>query len=164
MRFTNPFYSGIMWVSCSVYDVKIVSYDLHGMPAPSLGMLMKMCIAMETWLADDENNVVVVHCLVIMQHPCLLIDGERPHGYRLRLSASMAGMGRELFRSPPSLLWPSWRKDRGVDNALAAPLHSVLQHAAGLRPAEERAASAQVDQAHRRPAAWTQSGRSSRCV
>lgn len=91
-------------MSCSVYDVKIVSYDLHGMPAPSLGMLMKMCIAMETWLADDENNVVVVHCLVLMQHSCLLIDGERPHGYRLRLSASMAGMGRELFRSPPSLL------------------------------------------------------------
>ena len=91
-------------MSCSVYDIKIVSYDLHGMPAPSLGMLMKMCIAMETWLADDENNVVVVHCLVLMQHPCLSIDGKRPHGYRLRLSASVAGMGRELFRSPPSLL------------------------------------------------------------
>ena len=91
-------------MSCSVYDIKIVSYDLHGMPAPSLGMLMKMCIAMETWLADDENNVVVVHCLVLMQHPCLSIDGKRPHGYRLRLSTSVAGMGRELFRSPPSLL------------------------------------------------------------
>lgn len=91
-------------MSCSVCDIKIVSYDLHGMPAPSLGMLMKMCIAMETWLADDENNVVVVHCLVLMQHPCLSIDGKRPHGYRLRLSASVAGMGRELFRSPPSLL------------------------------------------------------------
>ena len=91
-------------MSCSVHDFKIVSYDLHGMPAPSLGMLMKMCIAMETWLADDENNVVVVHCLVPIRHACLSIDGKGPHGYRLRLSAGMAGMGRELFGSPPSLL------------------------------------------------------------
>lgn len=60
----NPFYLEIMFVICSACDVKIVSYDLHGMPAPSLGILMKMCIAMETWLADNENNVVVVHCLV----------------------------------------------------------------------------------------------------
>ena len=64
MKYTNHFSLGIMLVSFLAYNVKIVSYDLHGMPAPSLGMLMKMCIAMETWLADDENNVVVVHCLV----------------------------------------------------------------------------------------------------
>lgn len=34
------------------------------MPAPSLGMIMKICVSMETWLSDDSNNVVVVHCLV----------------------------------------------------------------------------------------------------
>jgi hypothetical protein len=36
-----------------------------GMPAPSLGMLMKICIAMETWLGDSSKNVVVIHCLVL---------------------------------------------------------------------------------------------------
>ena len=42
----------------------MVSYDLMGMPAPSLGMLLKICVAMETFLGDSPNNVVVVHCLV----------------------------------------------------------------------------------------------------
>lgn len=48
----------------SFYNTKILSYDLLGMPAPSLGMIMKMCVSMETWLGDNDENVVVVHCLV----------------------------------------------------------------------------------------------------
>ena len=43
---------------------KVISYDLFSMPAPSLGMLLKICVAMETYLSDDPNNVIVIHCLV----------------------------------------------------------------------------------------------------
>ena len=42
----------------------VISYDLLGMPAPSLGMLMKICVAIETWLQDDDRNVAAIHCLV----------------------------------------------------------------------------------------------------
>ena len=44
----------------------VISYDLLGMPAPSLGMLMKICVAIETWLQEDDQNVAVVHCLVLL--------------------------------------------------------------------------------------------------
>ena len=47
-----------------LFNDHVVSYDLMGMPAPSLGMLMKICVAMETYLSDSPENVVVVHCLV----------------------------------------------------------------------------------------------------
>ena len=57
------------YISDEVYETMlfndhVVSYDLMGMPAPSLGMLMKICVAMETYLSDSPENVVVVHCLV----------------------------------------------------------------------------------------------------
>lgn len=42
----------------------VVSYDLLGMPSPSLGMLMKICVAIETYLQDSTQNVAVIHCLV----------------------------------------------------------------------------------------------------
>lgn len=56
-------------LSDEVYDTilfgdHVISYDLMGMPAPSLGMLLKICVALETWLQDDDRNVAVVHCLV----------------------------------------------------------------------------------------------------
>ena len=47
-----------------LFNDHVISYDLMGMPAPSLGMLLKMCVAMETYLGDSPENVVVVHCLV----------------------------------------------------------------------------------------------------
>lgn len=47
-----------------LFNDHVISYDLMGMPAPSLGMLLKMCVAMETYLGDNPENVVVVHCLV----------------------------------------------------------------------------------------------------
>ena len=40
-----------------LFNDHVVSYDL-------MGMLMKICVAMETYLSDSPENVVVVHCLV----------------------------------------------------------------------------------------------------
>ena len=51
-----------------LFDDHVISYDLLGMPSPSLGMLMKICVAIETWLQDDEQNVAVIHCLVYMSN------------------------------------------------------------------------------------------------
>ena len=47
-----------------LFEYHVVSYDLLGMPSPSLGMLMKICVAIETYLQDSPQNVAVIHCLV----------------------------------------------------------------------------------------------------
>jgi hypothetical protein len=32
--------------------------------APSIALLFKICHSMHLWLADDPENVVILHCLV----------------------------------------------------------------------------------------------------
>lgn len=44
--------------------VQVMEYKFPGHPAPPLGMLCKMCTSIESWLAADPENVVVVHCMV----------------------------------------------------------------------------------------------------
>ena len=66
-------------LSDEIYDTilfgdHVISYDLLGMPSPSLGMLMKICVAIETWLQDDEQNVAVIHCLVDLSIPTFLMN------------------------------------------------------------------------------------------
>lgn len=66
------------------------------MPAPSLGMIMKMCVSMETWLGDNDENVVVVHCLVSAFSLDYPSDWKRSYINSLCLSISMVRLGREL--------------------------------------------------------------------
>lgn len=102
------FCSATMYL-CFWLVIQIVSYDLRGMPAPSLGMIMKICIAMETWLADNEDNVVVIHCLVDTVSGSY-VDRQGSFNHHVYVSAGMAGMGRKLFRGTASVLRSSWRQ------------------------------------------------------
>lgn len=47
-----------------LFEEHVIPYDLYGMPSPSLGMILKICINIETFLKDDPENVAVIHCLV----------------------------------------------------------------------------------------------------
>ena len=42
---------------------QVLEYKFPGHPAPPLGLLFKICTAVESWLDADEQNVAVVHCL-----------------------------------------------------------------------------------------------------
>ncbi|CAM9135483.1 unnamed protein product, partial [Ectocarpus fasciculatus] len=47
----------------SLFDDQVLEYKFPGHPAPPLGLLFKICAAIESWLDADRNNVAVVHCL-----------------------------------------------------------------------------------------------------
>lgn len=47
----------------SLFDNQVLEYKFPGHPAPPLGLLFKICAAIESWLDADRNNVAVVHCL-----------------------------------------------------------------------------------------------------
>lgn len=40
----------------------MINYDFTGYPAPPLGLLIKICTNIETWIKKDSENVAVVHC------------------------------------------------------------------------------------------------------
>ena len=44
-------------------DDMVLSYKFPGSPSPPLGLLLKLLLAMESWLKADDRNVAVVHCL-----------------------------------------------------------------------------------------------------
>ena len=89
----NQFFLEIMLFLSLFYNRQIISYNLLGMPAPSLGMIMKICVSMETWLSDDSNNVVVVHCLVHSTSYSFI---------------SQTGKGRTLTICACLLAWLGW--------------------------------------------------------
>eukprot|EP00584_Thalassiosira_punctigera_P005626 CAMPEP_0172531152 /NCGR_PEP_ID=MMETSP1067-20121228/4667_1 /TAXON_ID=265564 ORGANISM="Thalassiosira punctigera, Strain Tpunct2005C2" /NCGR_SAMPLE_ID=MMETSP1067 /ASSEMBLY_ACC=CAM_ASM_000444 /LENGTH=513 /DNA_ID=CAMNT_0013315499 /DNA_START=50 /DNA_END=1588 /DNA_ORIENTATION=- len=47
----------------SVLEDQVLVYKFPGSPSPPLGLLLKLLMAMESWLKADERNVAVVHCL-----------------------------------------------------------------------------------------------------
>lgn len=47
----------------SVLDDQVLVYKFPGSPSPPLGLLLKLLMAMESWLKADERNVAVIHCL-----------------------------------------------------------------------------------------------------
>mmetsp|Transcript_15781 Transcript_15781/g.37919 ORF Transcript_15781/g.37919 Transcript_15781/m.37919 type:complete len:826 (-) Transcript_15781:102-2579(-) len=47
----------------SVLDDQVLMYKFPGSPSPPLGLLLKLLMAMESWLKADERNVAVMHCL-----------------------------------------------------------------------------------------------------
>ena len=47
----------------AILDDQVLSYKFPGCPSPPLGLLLKLLMAMESWLKADARNVVVVHCL-----------------------------------------------------------------------------------------------------
>ena len=50
----------------SLFDNQVVEYKFPGHPAPPLGLLFQICIAVESWLDADPKNVIAVHCLTGM--------------------------------------------------------------------------------------------------
>ena len=47
----------------SLFDNQVLEYKFPGHPAPPLGLLFKICAAIESWIEADKNNVAIVHCL-----------------------------------------------------------------------------------------------------
>lgn len=47
----------------SLFSDQVLEYKFPGHPAPPLGLLFKICTAVESWLDADSQNVAVVHCL-----------------------------------------------------------------------------------------------------
>jgi len=47
----------------SLFADQVLEYNFPGHPAPPLGVLFKICVAIESWLDADERNIVVIHCL-----------------------------------------------------------------------------------------------------
>lgn len=52
-----------MEYDASVLDDQVLVYKFPGSPSPPLGLLLKLLMAMESWLKADERNVAVIHCL-----------------------------------------------------------------------------------------------------
>jgi protein-tyrosine phosphatase len=47
----------------SLFENQVLEYKFPGHPSPPLGLLFKICAAIESWLDADKSNVAVVHCL-----------------------------------------------------------------------------------------------------
>lgn len=47
----------------TLFENQVLEYKFPGHPSPPLGLLFKICAAIESWLDADRNNVAVVHCL-----------------------------------------------------------------------------------------------------
>ena len=62
------FYSIIVYVYLlSLLDNgQVENFNFNGYPAPTLGLLIKICTSVETWLSSNPENVAVVHCYVLM--------------------------------------------------------------------------------------------------
>lgn len=62
------FYSIIVYVCfLSLLDNgQVENFNFNGYPAPTLGLLIKICTSVETWLSADPDNVAVVHCYVLI--------------------------------------------------------------------------------------------------
>lgn len=39
-----------------------MNYNFTGYPSPPLGLLIKICTNIETWIKKDSENVAIVHC------------------------------------------------------------------------------------------------------
>ncbi len=46
-----------------MFGDQVLEYKFPGHPSPPLGLLFKICTAVESWLDADVKNVAVVHCL-----------------------------------------------------------------------------------------------------
>ena len=46
-----------------MFSDQVLEYKFPGHPSPPLGLLFKICTAVESWLDADVKNVAVVHCL-----------------------------------------------------------------------------------------------------
>ena len=58
----------VLNVSEETYDYRrfednVLEFKFPGHPAPPLGMLVKICTTLESWLDADHENVAAVHCL-----------------------------------------------------------------------------------------------------
>lgn len=47
-----------------LFHDRVMNYNLNGYPAPGLGLLVKICTGIESWLSSDPKNIAVVHCYV----------------------------------------------------------------------------------------------------
>jgi len=47
----------------SPFQGQVLNFKFPGYPAPPLKMLFELCISIESWLASEPENIVVIHCM-----------------------------------------------------------------------------------------------------
>eukprot|EP01138_Halocafeteria_seosinensis_P005583 gb/GECG01005706.1/.p1 GENE.gb/GECG01005706.1/~~gb/GECG01005706.1/.p1 ORF type:complete len:661 (+),score=112.01 gb/GECG01005706.1/:1-1983(+) len=58
----------------SMFCNQVIEYSFKGHPAPPLGLLFKLVTSIESWLvADEANNVAVVHCMTGKGRTCVVL-------------------------------------------------------------------------------------------
>ena len=62
-----------------IFHGQVENYDVHGYPAPTLGLLVRICTTVEAWLTADPENVAVIHCYVspVECLYCRMVEVER---------------------------------------------------------------------------------------
>ena len=122
----------------------MVNYDFTGYPAPALGLLIKICTNVETWLSESPENIAILHCYVpFLPFSPFLLGRQRPHDAPLRLHSHLDGLVQLAPGSPSALSEPSRPLgERHV--SLPAPLSAVLRESAAERSALRRRAAADL--------------------
>ena len=127
----------------------MVNYDFTGYPAPSLGLLIKICTNIETWLSEDPSNIAVVHCYVRLS-PASSVGRQGSHDAGVRLRHDVDGLV-QLPHGGAGAVSQSSQPPRERDVSLADALPAVLRQPAPERAPVRRRAPA--DQRDRRPPA-----------
>eukprot|EP01051_Picozoa_sp_SAG22_P024522 SAG22_NODE_6838_length_805_cov_2.118980_1_plen_90_part_10 len=54
----------------SFFENQVLEFKFPGHPAPPLELLVRICNAVQNWLAADQANVAVVHCRTGKRRTC----------------------------------------------------------------------------------------------
>ena len=128
----------------------MVNYDFTGYPAPALGLLIKICTNVETWLSESPENIAILHCYVPILPLISLVGRQGPHDAPLRLHSHLDGLVQLAPGGLSALPEPSRTLgERHV--SLPAPLSAVLRESSAERSALRRRAAADLPHRLRAP-------------
>lgn len=90
---------------CALFGHQVQEHKFPGYPAPPLGMLFKICTAIEEWLTSEKENVAVIHCST----------GKGRTATALACFLAWSGFGGGRYASPMATLEYVCKKKRGGD-------------------------------------------------
>lgn len=112
----------------SLFENQVLEYRFPGHPAPPLGVMFKICVAIENWLDADDRNIAIIHCLTGKGRTAALT------------SCVLAWMGE--FASPVEALhYMCQRRDIAADVLTIASQRRYIQYFGnmldGIKPRSE---------------------------